>query len=89
MKFIVDSIKPILALLIVLFAFAYFFSLLVMYGKDDQVIIAIVSLTSLATGYYFGSNSGASKKDDTIATMAGNTQSPIIGNSEKTTINKQ
>ena len=87
MKFITDSIKPILALIIVIFTFVYFFTILIMYGKDDQVIIAIIALTSGATGYYFGSNSGATKQADTIASLATN-QTPIITNSEKTTVNK-
>jgi len=64
---LIDNIKPILALLIILLSFTYFFSALIIEKKVNlQILIAIVGMTSGAIGYYFGSSSGTSKKDETI-----------------------
>jgi len=67
MSKLTDNIKPILALLIILLSFTYFFSLLFIEGKENpQILIAIVGMVGGAIGYYFGSSSGTSKKDETI-----------------------
>lgn len=63
-----DNIKPLLALVIVILGFSYFFMCSIRDIKPDpQILIAFVAAISGATGYYFGSSQGSSKKDDTIA----------------------
>lgn len=67
MKVISDNIKPLLALLVVLMGFGYFFTTTLSDIKpNDQVLIAIVSLMTGAMGYYFGASTGTAKKDETI-----------------------
>jgi len=67
MKYLADHIKAILAMLVVILGFAYFFlSTFLNVKPNDQIIIAIVGSMTTALGYYFGSNTGSSKKDDTI-----------------------
>jgi len=62
------NIKPILAILVVVFAFSYFFYCsLAVVKPDPQILIAVVGATGTVLGYWFGSSSGSSKKDDTIA----------------------
>lgn len=74
--FLNDNIKPILALVIVVLGFGYFFMCSIRDIKPDpQILIAFVAAISGATGYYFGSSQGSSKKDDTIAQATG---SPVI-----------
>lgn len=74
MKFITDSIKPVLALIVVVMTYTIFLIVLLKYKTDNnavsQVIIAVVGGFGVATGYYFGSNSGATKKDETISNLA-------------------
>lgn len=71
MKTIAENIKPILALLIVMLGFAYFFVCFFSERKPDpQIIIAIVSLIGSTTAYYFGSSTGNQKKDETIQKLA-------------------
>ena len=63
-----DNIKPILALVIVVLGFGYFYMCSIRDIKPDpQILIAMVAAVSGATGYYFGSSSGSAKKDETIA----------------------
>jgi len=63
-----DNIKPVLALVIVIFGFSYFFMCSIRNIKPDpQILIAMVAAVSAATGYYFGSSSGSSKKDDILS----------------------
>lgn len=67
MKNFSDNIKPILALTIIILGFAYFFMTTFTEIKpNDQILIAIVGIMSLAGGYYFGSSSGNAKKDEII-----------------------
>lgn len=73
MKLIQDNIKPILALLVVILGFAYFFlSTFAEIKPNDQILIAIVGLMTGAMGYYFGSSTGAAKKDETINNLTEN-----------------
>jgi len=68
-----NLIRPILALIIVLGAFVYFFVVLFSDHKpDSQIVIAIIGLQLVPVGYYFGGSSGATKKDETIADLAKN-----------------
>lgn len=73
MKALNDHIKPILALIVVAMTYTIFIIILFRYSTDNnavsQVIIAVVSGFSVATGYYFGYSQGASKKDETINQM--------------------
>lgn len=71
MKYVSEYIKPILALIIVLLGFTYYFVNLFNHtNPNDQILIAIVSLTSSVTAYYFGASTGTSKKDETISDLA-------------------
>lgn len=71
MKTISNNIKPILALIIVVLGFTYYFVNLFNHTKpNDQILIAIVSLTGNAVGYYFNASNGNSKKDETIQKLA-------------------
>lgn len=66
--FLNDNIKPLLALVIVILGFSYFFMCSIRDIKPDpQILIAMVASVSMATGYYFGSSQGSSKKDDTLS----------------------
>lgn len=67
--FLNDNIKPILALVIVILGFSYFYMCSLRDIKPDpQILIAFVAGISAATGYYFGSSSGSAKKDDALVT---------------------
>ena len=71
MKQITDSIKPILALIVMLATFSYFFIVLFSDHKPDpQIIIAIVAIQQITLNYYFGNSSGAAKKDETISDLS-------------------
>jgi hypothetical protein len=74
--FLNDNIKPILAILIVSFGFGYFYMCSLRDIKPDpQILIAMVAAVSAATGYYFGSSQGSSKKDDILSDQANN---PVV-----------
>lgn len=67
-----DHIKAILAILVVVGGFSYFF-ITYFVGKaqsDPQIIIAIVGSMTTVLAYYFGSTQSSSRKDETIQTMA-------------------
>lgn len=73
MKYVSDHIKSILALIIIIGSFTYFFFDRFSDTKgDDQVIIAIVGMCSGVIGYYYGSTNSSSKKDETINDLAKN-----------------
>lgn len=75
-----DNIKPILALLIVILGFSYFYMCSIRDIKPDpQILIAFVSTISVATGYYFGSSQGSSKKDETLADQV---NKPVVTNAD-------
>lgn len=75
-----DNIKPILALLIVALGFSYFFMCSLRDIKPDpQILIAMVASVSAATGYYFGSSQGSSKKDDALVSNAG---TPVVNTAD-------
>lgn len=66
-----ENIKAVLALIIVILGFTYFYMCSIRGIKPDpQIVIAFVSTIATATGYYFGSSQGASKKDDVIASQS-------------------
>jgi hypothetical protein len=66
-----NNIKPILALLIVILGFSYFYMCSIRDIKPDpQILIAMVASVASATGYYFGSSQGSSKKDDALVSNA-------------------
>lgn len=67
MKWLPDNFKGILACVVVLSSFAYFFMISLMdRTADPQVIIAIVAANGNVLQYYFGSSQGANKKDEII-----------------------
>lgn len=71
MKTLSDHIKSILALILIVLGFGYFF--LCTFGDfeaDPQIIIAIVALMTNAVNYFFGSSTGGTKKDETIAELS-------------------
>lgn len=73
MRYVSDHIKSILALIIIIGSFTYFFFDRFSDTKgDDQVIIAIVGMCSGVIGYYYGSTNSSSKKDETIQDLAKN-----------------
>jgi hypothetical protein len=79
-SFLNDNIKPLLALVIVILGFAYFFMCSIRDIKPDpQILIAMVASLAGATGYYFGSSQGSSKKDDTLADSV---NKPIVTNAD-------
>jgi len=66
-----DNVKPILAFVIVILGFAYFFLTTFTGVKpNDQILIAIVGTMGAAVGYYFGNSSGSAKKDEIIQAQA-------------------
>lgn len=71
-----DNIKSLMALIIVIVGFAYFYMCSIRDIKPDpQILIAFVSTISLVTGYFYGSSSSQNKKDDiptTTVTKADN-----------------
>lgn len=72
-SFLNNNIKPILALVIVILGFGYFYMCSIRDIKPDpQILIAMVAAVSGATGYYFGSSQGSSKKDDALVSNVGN-----------------
>jgi len=67
MKLLNDNIKPVLAFMIILSGIVYFFWCLHLTREPNG---AMIGLVSMAAGYYFGSSTGAAKKDETIQAMA-------------------
>ncbi|WP_144893747.1 hypothetical protein [Flavobacterium tiangeerense] len=70
MKKLSDKIKPIIAIVIVMMSFTYFFVSTFLGKENPQILIAIVAALSGVIGYYFGSSSGSAKKQDTIDKLA-------------------
>lgn len=69
------NIKPILVILVTTLSFGYFFLIAFGFGKvnNDQVLIAVVGWGGLSLGYYFGSSSGSTRKDDALVSGNNNT----------------
>lgn len=73
MKSISDNIKSIIALIVVISAFSYFFIVAFTGIKaDNQVLIAIVGTLGIVIGYYFGTSQGSQKKDEIIQELKNN-----------------
>ena len=71
MKAFADNIKPILAVIVVISTFTYFFVVLFSDHKPDpQIIIALVAAMQIPLSYYFGNSSGNAKKDEIITTLS-------------------
>lgn len=71
MKILTEYIKPIIAILVVLASFSYFFFTYFV-GKaqaDPQVIIAIIAALTQVLSYYYGSSQGTAKKDEVISDL--------------------
>lgn len=68
-----SNIKPILAIMVVLFTFIYFsYCAMDKIQPDPQILIAIVGALGTSLGYYFGSSQGSTAKDATIANAMNN-----------------
>lgn len=88
-SFLNTNIKPILAIIIVVLGFGYFYMCSIRDIKPDpQILIAMVAAVAAATGYYFGSSQGSSKKDDVMVGSLGNPtvtgDSPVVNVTGKT-----
>lgn len=78
------NIKPALAAILVVLGYGYFFMCSIRDIKPDpQILIAVVAGVSATTGYYFGSSSGSSKKDDTISDAMVN---PVVNNAQNVNV---
>lgn len=81
------NIKSLLGILVVIFAFTYFFYCAVSSAKPDpQILIAVVGASGTVLGYFFGSSQGSSAKNDIIATTSGN---PSIQNADTVNVTPQ
>lgn len=72
MKINTELLKMIIAFLVVILSFTYFF-VTYFQGKaqsDPQVIIAIVAALTQVLNYFFGSSQSSAKKDEAIVSMA-------------------
>lgn len=82
--FLNDNIKPILALIIVILGFGYFYMCSIRDIKPDpQILIAMVAAVSGATGYYFGSSQSSSKKDEIIAESS---SKPVVNSADNVNV---
>ena len=62
------NIKSLLGVLVVVFAFSYFFYCAMDNIKPDpQILIAVVGASGTVLGYFFGSSQGSSAKNEIIA----------------------
>lgn len=67
MKFVSENIRALIALMINVSVVLYFFVVTINEKKPDQaIIIAMVGAWGLVNGYYFGSSTGQTKKDELI-----------------------
>jgi hypothetical protein len=81
MKTISDNIKSILAIIIVSSVILYLFMITWLVADNtvrSQALIAMVSLITGVTGYYFGHSQGASKKDEAQAAQIANSQTTVV-----------
>lgn len=67
------NIKSLLGIIVICFAFTYFFYCAATNAKPDpQILIAVVGASGTVLGYFFGSSQGSSAKNDIIASTSGN-----------------
>lgn len=68
-----NNIKSILSVIVVSLSFGYFYMCSIRGIKpDSQILIAIVGANGIVLGYWFGSSSSSSKKDDAMVSNLGN-----------------
>lgn len=68
MKWLSENIKAILAGLVIVASFTYYFVITFLErNADQQVVIAIVTANATVLQYYFGSSQGTNKKDEIIS----------------------
>jgi len=72
MKQLSDNIKSLLAIIIVIFGFGYFYLVAFFGVYNDQITIAIVGILGVVIGYYFGSSQGSTKKQETLDAIKNN-----------------
>jgi len=81
------NIKSLLGILVVIFAFTYFFYCAATNAKPDpQILIAVVGASGTVLGYFFGSSQGSSAKNEIIASTSGN---PAVNTGDNTTVTVQ
>lgn len=72
MKNLNSNIKSILSIIVLIFGFSYFFyCALTSVKPDPSITIAVVGFVGSVLAYWFGSSSGSSAKDATIAASVG------------------
>jgi len=79
MKQFSENIKSILAIIIVIFGFGYFYLVAFFGVYNDQITIAIVGILGVVIGYYFGSSQGSAKKQETIDNLQNKSIADIGG----------
>lgn len=83
-----NNIKSILSIIVLIFVFAYFFFCGIATVKPDpQVTIAAVTSLGVVLGYWFGSSSGSSAKDATIAASVGVLPDAVVSPEPKASAN--
>jgi len=71
MKTLSDNIKPILAVFIVLSWSVYCFLMSILHPEmSREIFTSMTPVVMIAVGYYLGTSTGASKKDETISDLA-------------------
>jgi hypothetical protein len=73
MKWLSENIKSVLAGLVIVASFTYYFVITFLErNADQQVVIAIITANATVLQYYFGSSQGANKKDEIISKQIDN-----------------
>lgn len=80
-----DNIKSIMGYTVIVSVIIYYFVTSILNVKaDQQITISFSNVLMLVLGYYFGSSSGSSKKDDTLNSIA---QQPTVNKAETVNVN--
>jgi hypothetical protein len=81
-EFLSNQVQGVIALLIILCGFAF----LIWAHCPETINGRVEDLMFLVGTFYFGSSKSGSTKDATISSLAQNQQTPLIANSENTTV---
>jgi len=66
MKKVTEYIKPIIALVVLIFGFSFILATTFMGYKNNDSFIAVYALMVTVVNYYLGNATGQTKKDETI-----------------------
>jgi len=70
MKQLNENIRPIIAILTVIFTFAYFFTAaFIKEVKDPQITIAVIGMNTIVFAFYMGSSQGSVNRQTTIEAL--------------------